>query len=412
MKITEIRERRAAAVAKARAILAKAETEKRNLTADESKEFDSIKAEISDLEAQEQRAEFLDDAERRSTGTPVDGGRDSFAALEARVSLLNVVQAQMSGRALSGPEAEYAAEAERRSGRKAQGVFVPLSLLEKRAPGDSANSTTTADKIVPTIHRGDQYIGPLRDSVIVRSLGVRVLSDLTGNIDIPRYGSGLSAAWVNENEAIAESGMTFESVQLKPRHVGAISSWSRQLAQQSNPSIEALLRDDLAHVIGAAVDRAIIAGDGIKQPLGIINTAGIQTSDIPVDWDDVLHVEGLLEDENVTGSLAWYTSPAVLRVLRRTLKAPTAGSDYIATKRSIGELPAHTSNAAPADTAILGDFSQVILGTWSTLDLLLNPYEGEAYRRGNVLIRAMMTCDTVIRHPKAFAYCTEDGGGS
>ena len=410
MKITEIRERKASKVAEMRSILTAVEAAGRQLTADEAAKFDGLKIEIEALEQQEARATFLDEQDRRSVARPADGGRDSFADLESRVSLLAVVSAQTAGRALTGAEAEYAAEAERRSGRKAQGVFVPLSALEKRAPGDSANSTTTADKIIPTIHRGDQYIGPLRDSVIVRSLGVRVLSDLTGNIEIPRYGSGLSAAWVNENEAIAESGMTFDSVQLKPRHVGAISSWSRQLAQQSNPGIESLLRDDLAHVIGAAVDRAIISGNGVKEPLGIVNTVGIQPGFVPLDWDGVLTAEGLLEDENVNGPLAWYTSPTILRALRGTLKSASAGADYIATKRSIGELPAYTSNAAPAGTAILGDFSQVILGTCSTLDVLVNPYEAAAYARGNVLIRAMMTCDTVVRHPKAFVVC--EAGGS
>lgn len=397
MRINEIREARAAKVAEARALADKAASENRQLSADESKAFDKLKTEITDLEAQEQRAQFLDDAERRAPGVVVNGG-DNFADLESRVSLLSVVQSQIAGRPLSGAEAEYAQEAERRSGRKAQGVFVPLSALGERR---DLNTTTTAPEIVPTDHRADQYISALRDSVIVRSLGVRVLGNLTGNVDIPRHGSGLSAAWVNENEAIPESAMEFDSVSLTPRHVGAISSWSRQLAQQSNPSIEALLRDDLAHVIGAAVDRAIIAGDGVKEPLGIISAAGVQTADLPTTWEEVLAVEGLLEDVNITPT-AWYSAPAVLRALRSTLKSASAGADYIATAKSIGEIAAHTSNAAPADTAVLGDFSQVILGTWSNLDLMVNPYEGEAYRRGNVLIRALMTCDTVIRHEQAF----------
>ena len=31
-----------------------------------------------------------------------------------------------------------------------------------------------------------------------------------------------------------------------------------------------------------------------------------------------------------------------------------------------------------------------------------NPYAESAYRRGNVLIRAMMTADQAVRHPEAF----------
>ena len=52
--------------------------------------------------------------------------------------------------------------------------------------------------------------------------------------------------------------------------------------------------------------------------------------------------------------------------------------------------------------AILGDFSQVILGIWSELDLLVNPFAETAYSKGNVLIRAMATCDIAVRHPEAF----------
>lgn len=392
MTLAEIRQRKAAKTAEARAIVAKADP-----SPEDNAKFDSLKAEIEQLEQAEQRQLFVDEQERRATGVTIHNpGSDHFATLESRVSLLAVVSAQVAGRPLTGAEAEYAQEAERRSGRKAQGAFVPLSVLEKRI-----NLTTTAGDIVQTIHRGDQYIGPLRDSIVVRQMGVRTLSDLSGVIEIPKYGSGLSAAWVNENEAIPTSDMTFDKVSLKPRHVGAISSWSRQLAQTSNPSIEALLRDDLAFVIGAAVDSAIIAGDGVKEPLGVINAAGIQTGDIPTTWDDVLALEGLLEDVNIRGG-AWYTSPAVLRALRGTLKSDVAGAEYIATRKSIGELPAYSSNAAPAGTAILGDWSQVILGTWGTLDVLVNPYESTAFARGNVLIRAMMTCDTVLRHPQAF----------
>jgi hypothetical protein len=51
---------------------------------------------------------------------------------------------------------------------------------------------------------------------------------------------------------------------------------------------------------------------------------------------------------------------------------------------------------------ILGDFSQVMLGVWSELDVLVNPFDSMAYARGGVLVRAMATCDIAVRHPEAF----------
>ena len=73
----------------------------------------------------------------------------------------------------------------------------------------------------------------------------------------------------------------------------------------------------------------------------------------------------------------------------------------------MAEIPAVSTGKVPNPdaangTAILGDFSQVMLGVWSELDLLVNPYAETAYRKGNVLVRGMATVDTAVRAPEAF----------
>lgn len=403
MTLKAVRERKAAKTTDARALLAKAEGENRQLTADESAKFDTLKAEITDLEAQETRAQFLDDAERRQSGTVVHGDRSGD--LEQRVSLLSVLRAGMEGRALTGAEAEMHAELERRHGTpKHGGILVPLRAFEKRV-----NTTGTAGELVGTDHRADLYIGPLRDSLLVRALGVRTLSGLTGNVSIPKAGAGLSAGWVPEGTALPESDMDFDAVTLTPHHVGGITEMSRQLIQQSSPAIEDLVRGDLSFAVAHAVDTAIIAGSGTAgEPEGIIGRTGVQTADLPESWADVLDIEQQLADVNVSPT-GWYTSPAVLTALRKILKAPTAGSDYIATAGRIGELPAASSNAAPIDTAILGDWSQVLLGQWGAVEILVNPFAEAPYRRGGVLVRAFSTVDVAIRHEQAFVVA---GGAS
>ena len=405
MTLANIREQRTAKVAEARQLIDVATAENRQLTADEAARFDAIKAEITGLDAAEQRQSFLDTAERRATGSIVTGTGDTLAGLESRVSLLSVLRAGMEGRALTGAEAEVHAELERRHGKaKHGGILVPLSALERRAP----NTTATAPELVGTDHRADQYIGPLRDSILVQRLGVRTLSGLVGNVSIPKAGAGLTAGWVAEGSALNESDMDFESVTLTPRHVGGITEMSRQLIQQSAPAIEGLVRDDLSFAVAAAIDAAIIAGTGANgQPLGILGRTGsngeVQSDSLTdiIGWSDILDIEQMLAAVNVTPT-GWYTSPAVLTDLRKILRAPSAGSDFIATASSIGDLPAAASNAAPANTAILGDWSQVLLGQWGAVELLVNPYAEVPYRRGGVLVRAFSTIDVAFRHEKAF----------
>jgi len=398
MKLHEIREARAAKLAEARALL------DGEMTAEKQTAFDKLKAEIQDLERQEQRQQFLDDMERRAAADPVNGG-DSMDALENRVSLLDVLQVQMEGRALSGAAAEYSQEAERRTGRKAQGAFVPLSLLERRAdPGP--NTTTTAPELVPTVHRGDLYIGPLREALMARRLGVRVLTGLRGNLSIPKYGSGLATGWVAEGGAVPDGEMAFDSVTLGPKHVGGKTEMSRQLLQQSDPSIEALVRDDLAFLIAKQIDRAIIAGSGTSnEPLGVLNFSNAQTGSMAaLTWANVLAFAQKLEDEEIFGG-SWLTTGTGKTILASTLKE--AGlPGYLLEGGRMADRSLFVTRALEGDSTgqpvILGDFSQILLGVWSELDVLVNPYAEPAYSRGGVVVRAMATVGTACRHEQAF----------
>jgi HK97 family phage major capsid protein len=399
-----IQEQKAAAVAEMRGMVEAAQAAKRNLNGDEAAKFETLKSKVTELEGQEQRAAFLAEAERRMMGTPVDKPQSE---LESNVSLLEVLQAGMEGRSLTGAAAEYSKETERRTGRKAQGVFVPLAALEKRV-----NTTSTAGQIVPTDHRADQYIEPLRNKLLARQLGARVLIGLSGNVEIPAYGSGVSSGWIAENGALTPSGMTFGQRTLTPKHVGSLAEMSRQLIQQSSPGIEQLLRDDMAFALAQAIDSAMILGGGTNEPTGILATSGIQTSSLAtLDWDGVLAM--LEKIELVNGAAgAWLTSPQVATKLRGTLKSSTSGAAYLSEGGRMADLSVNSTKQVPAkpgvspapDTGrlILGDFSQVMLGIFSELDILVNPYDSTAYARGGVLVRAMATCDVAIRHPQAF----------
>lgn len=409
--LQQIREAKAAKVAEARSLANKAEAEKRSLTVDEAAQFDKIKGEIEALEAEEQRAQFLGEQERRAAGVTVTTGHsDTFGELESRVMLLDVLRAKLEGQPLTGAAAEYAQEAERRGHeRRHGGLLVPLRALDPRALETRATTTTTAAGLVPTEHLGNEYIGPLRDALLVRALGVRTLANLSGNVSIPKHGAGLVTGWVTEGQSLPESDMEAASVTLTPHHVGGITELSRQLIQQSSPDIERLAREDLSFAVAVAVDSAIIAGSGVGAvPKGLTARTGangdVQEADMPATWQDVLAIEQQLAAVNVRPT-GWYTSPGVMTTLRGTLKE--AGlPGYIATADRIGDLPAASSNRAGAGLAILGDWSQVMVGQWGSVELLLNPYADAPYRRGGVLLRAFMTLDVQVRHEQAFVIAT------
>ncbi|MEZ5462322.1 phage major capsid protein [Dokdonella sp.] len=413
MNLTAIREARTAKTVEARAIVSAAESGKRNLTADESARFDALKAEITDLDEQEARAQFLADAERRAQGEPVIGSGDqSFDQLEQRVSLMRILQAGMENRSLDGAELEYNRELTRRNGRPAKGFYLPMRALEQRV-----NTTGTAGQLVGTDHRGDQYIEPLRNALLARRLGVRVLSGLRGDVSIPKAGNSTVAGWVAENSALSPSDMTFGSVGLDPKHVGALSEMSRQLIQQSDPSIEALLRDDLAFGIAKAIDSALIGGGGANEPDGIIATLGTANGTLGTPtWDEALAIVDQVESGNaLSPSHNWIMRSGAKAKLASTLKVSgDAGAGFILEGGRMADFPVYSTNQMGSDSngndVIFGDWSQVLLGIWSELDILVNPFAETAYSKGNVLVRAMATCDIGIRHIESFVWADDVPG--
>lgn len=398
MKLSALREQRAAKVKAMKDLVDAATKETRDLSADESKQFDDLKAEERALSTQIERAEYLAETERRSAGTPIsDNATADFDKLAAGVSVVKVIRAQMEGRALDGLEREYAQEAERRSGRKAEGVFIPMQALEQRA-----NDTTSASELVGTQHRPADYIGALRNKLLARKLGVRVLTGLQGNVSIPKHGSSMSLGWVTEGTAVPESTMSFDSVTMSPKHTGGKTEMSRQLIQQSSPGIEQLVRDDLTFLIAQQIDNAILNGSGLAgEPEGILQNAGIQTALMPTTWADILGLAEKLQLENLEGT-RFLSAPGVRTTLASTEKVTGSGSGFLAEGASLDGKPYDVTNQMPVDTLLYGDFSQVMLGIWSEIDILVNPYAEPAYSRGGIQVRAMATCDVALRHPKAF----------
>lgn len=403
MKLHEIREARAAKVAEMRSLLDAAGD--KPLNPEQQKTFDTLKREVEGLEQQEARQAFLDDAERRMQGVPVTAESRDQHSIESRIRVLDAINAQIDGR-MDGALAEFNAE-QKRQGIEARGVLVPASLFEKRTA-----TTANASQIVPDDYAPNEYIGLLRNSMVIRSLGARVLSGLRGDLVVPKAATAHTAEWLAEGDALTGADATYDSIKLQPRHVGAKTELSRQLLQQASPSVEQLVRDDFTAIMSLAVDKALIHGDGVKEPLGLVGRTGgagdVQTGNLAtLNWTTVLELFEKLALVNATAN-GIVTHPEVVTKLRSTLKT-TGLPDYIMENGQVGGIGVSTTNQIEAKAGspatgrlILGDFSQLLIGQWGTLDILANPYAQTSYDRGAVQIRILATMDLQVRHEQAF----------
>lgn len=101
--------------------------------------------------------------------------------------------------------------------------------------------------------------------------GARTIPMETAELTFARLASDPSISWHNESEAIAEStGPTFDATVLHPTTAVALVKVTRELLQDS-ANIETVLRDAFAQAMALEVQRVAFYGDGVKEPLGLIN---------------------------------------------------------------------------------------------------------------------------------------------
>ncbi len=83
---------------------------------------------------------------------------------------------------------------------------------------------------------------------------------------------GASASFTGEGQPIRVIGGTLTAATLLPRYVKAISSYSEELADRSEPEIESVLRQTLSNAIGAAIEVQFFSASAgsAEAPAGIL----------------------------------------------------------------------------------------------------------------------------------------------
>jgi len=405
-----LREQRSKIVTEMRGLADTAKTENRDLSEKEDGQFNQLNADLARTESSIQRAEILADAERSMESVQVDG-IDSYEQQARSFQITTAIAGKIEPSSVDdGREREISAEMERRSGRKASGIFVPHEAFEKRAL-----TTTNSSELVPTQHRSELMIDTLRDRLVTRQLGATVLSGLSGEQSIPKLSSSATHYWVAEHGAITQSDQGFDSVSMSPKTVGAEVEYSRRMILNASPDVENLVRSDISLVIAQAIDYAALVADGTdNQPTGISNQQGVNTVSFggAPTWAKLLEFESELStDSALMGSLGWIAEPLSVKTLKSTEKVAGHPEYLMSGNNELAGYPLARSLALPVSTGdatiMFGNWADLLIGYWSGIDILVNPYHSEVYSKGGVRINALQDCDVAVRHPESFVVATD-----
>ena len=407
---------------------AAAETDDTSLSSEAQAVFDSLKQLLGELDAKIVRAATLDDLEIRNT--PLDRADTGFTSSLHQFELRGMIAARIGADPGCdiGRSREISGELARRAtGRRIEGIAVPIQALALRSDYVARQayqmrdvSTTTpaggpGGNLIATILQPDRYIDALRARTVIRQAGCTVISDLRENIDLPKMSAMAQVQWFSEGSTINFSDQQFTTVPLRPKHVGAITEFSRNMLLQSTPDIEMIIRDDLSKLIALAIDRAALVGSGQgPEPLGVCRAIAPIAGNV-FSYDQNVAMRQALGSANVDlSSLAWFGNSTIdaYALMTKDAASRPMGRDVVGLS-----IPYFISNIVQADAVtgppalpalvnplILANASDIVLGTWSILDIMPNALAETPYSKGAVWVRALATVDVALRYHEAFSW--------
>jgi len=300
-------------------------------------------------------------------------------------------------------EMEVSRAAQQKSGKEARGILIPADVLGYGRRDLTVGSASGGGDLVATELMSESFIDLLRKALVLQTAGATVMTGLQGMVALPRQSGGATVYHVAESGSITEGQLTVDQVTMQPRTLGALTDYSRRLLLQSSIDIENLVRRDLAQQIAIEVENQAINGIGAASyPLGFLNVTGINTESGYTTFADYVNAEAALSTDNaLLGSLGYLMNSALRGTLKTTEKSATGtNANFIyEADNTINGYPAYVSNSMPNNTAVFANFSDILIGFWSGLDIMVDPYTGSA--SGTVRVVAMQDYDVAIRHPES-----------
>jgi HK97 family phage major capsid protein/HK97 family phage prohead protease len=367
------------------------------------------------LQEEQSLAEFQAMLLEKKTSKPIDFSVDATPKEKRNYSLVRAIQAaDAKDWSKAGFELEVSKELAKKQSRQPKGFFVPDFGWQTRTVSTAAGATFGAgSNIVPEDYRGDRFIDALISTSILGQVGATVLNGLQGNVAIPKISTSTAAAFIAEGGSVGNNEPDFAQVTMTPKLLANKVAVTRELMIQSDPSVEQLIRNNMVRIFSAKIDNVALKGGGANEPTGILGTSGIgdvssggTSGNANLTYGNVVDIMTEVSQDNaLLGNLRWVTHPAVVGKLMQTLVAASTDSRMIMpTPDSMLGYPVVQTTQAPSSSPyslIFGNFSDLYIGFFSALDVLVDPYGSAGTATTNLYFYQDM--DIAVAHAESFA---------
>ncbi|MCH7396567.1 phage major capsid protein [Belliella sp. DSM 107340] len=379
MKSTELKQLRNSKLNEMGKLIDAKDNEKRGFNEDEKVSFDALEKEIEKLDVDILQAEKEENIKIRMAGK-VD--TPTFKKEEKRTySLVEHINQVRSGKPLDSFYSDVQNEGEKEL--RAKGVYqsneysvaIPASYV--RDLSVTGASGAKGGELVQTDKSGFLY--ELMEGSLIQRLGLTVINGLENNIDMPKQKTSVDAVWADENDNVANIDFEVGSVPLRPKRLAAPYAISNKLLMQSSIA-ESVVRETLQRKIRKALDTKFVelllsASGTIPVVMGV--NGGALTYEKVLEM--IQKVGEASEDIDLAKFLINYKTWGALKQTKID-----AGSGKMVLSDKLADFDYVASNYVPSNLVkgdgtglsalAFGDFSKVVLGNFSAMELIVDPY--------------------------------------
>lgn len=413
--LKQLREKRAAAVAKMEALVRKAEAENRGFTDKDDIAWRDLETEIAEVDAKMRRAESF-----QSLTKPVPSQREIDTGMSTNTCDTEWRNAATGGlvRVLNNDQPLATTDARDSAiglGGFARALVVgPRNEFERRAL--SEGSLTAGGHMVP-VPLAQNVIDRLRAATVVFRAGARTVEMDSQTLKIAKVTGDPTASWLAEGASMSSTDPTFGAVTLTAKTLRCVVVASREVVEDA-PNFGDVLGSILANAFAVELDRAALMGSGSgSEPQGLVNQAGVNAvtnganGAVLANFDQYVNGVQSLLDANAPQPTAWIIAPrtqAQFAKFKDTTNQPLVPPNMVATIPQLvtTSVPVNQTVGTSTDctTVFVGDFTQMLIGVRSELVIrVLSERYADTHQIGFV---AALRADVQLAQPAAFTKIT------
>ena len=328
--------------------------------------------------------------------TPTDDDKEdnSNVRMNKNFSLLKTIRSVSKNQPLdelTNAVIEQGKSEMRNAGLSAQGqLVIPTNEVRAihsvTADGESVVATDVFD-----------ILTPLRAKNVLAQAGATIYSNLTGDVKIPIM-SKSNVTFEDENGEAKDGAGAFSYLKLTPRRLSSYIDISKELLAQDSVDVENAIRTDLVNAINSKLEEAFLSdfSGSTVQPKGVFAVVKPDSA-VTKDFATLVANEAKVEDANILNEPVYILSNKAKAALRAMAKGAKS-TELVYENGEIDGTKAYNTSNVPASNYLFGDMSSLVIGTWSGLDLIVDPYTQAA--KGAVRLVVNMYVDFGVARPE------------